>query len=462
MPNNSLSQLPIAQNYTLRNLQERNDFSDVYDLSGGYCKLSLWIEKMNMPNGYKMFGSTDNKYEKSFIGRDHVIAQMNTVTQSGNTLIITLFPVGTPPQAYNAFRVGDGVLSADMGVWGKVESASPGQVTISPVGEGITISDLVTAYTANGYIKAVGDFNKNDNSGGKSRLAQYPDVDYNYAGIKRDSWYNSGRESVNSRVKWDGEYWSDGFADATVMRLLKKREFQQIWGVRDRRPDTNGDVFDSNGGVRWSTINRGGEYLPLSAAITENQFDNFLANMDSKKRIDSPLTMFMGKGMLHHIQRNFTQGYMVYTGMDNTFGGSSVKGLNVLEYTIANMPVKFVELQALNDQELFPEVSSIPGLALPNRMGHTMFCVDMAPIPIDGGAGMAPAIELITPRKTPILAGYLNGMDKAATASQVSSALTANSGSQVVTDIDGSSFHALIDDGIDMTGKFSGWVELTS
>lgn len=460
MPNNSLSPLPIAQNYTLRNLQDRNDFSRVYDLSGDYCKLSLWIEKMNMPTGYKQFsGSTELKYEKAFIGRDHVIAQIDSATQVGNTLVINLLPVGTPPQAYNAFRVNDGVVSADMGVWGKVEAASPGQITISPVGEGIAISDLVSAFVANNYVKAVGDFEKNDNSGGKSRLAQYPDVDYNYAGIKRDSWYQSGREAVGSRVKWDGEMWSDGFAEQTIKRLLRKREFMQVWGVRDRRPDTNGDVFDSNGGIRWSVINRGGEYLPLSAPITETQFDTWLADMDRKKVSMGPLNIFMGKGMLYHIQRNFTEGYITPVGRENTFGGAEVMGLDVRKYSIAGIDVNFIELPALNDLELFPEISSIPGLALPNRMGHTAFCVDFAPIEVSGG-GTAPAIELISPRTNPVMAGYLNGMDKAMSDAQVYSNLSSNA-VQVVTDLDASSFHCMIDDGIDMTGKFSGWIELT-
>ncbi|MGB1317377.1 MAG: hypothetical protein ACPG5W_04195 [Flavobacteriales bacterium] len=411
-----------------------------------------------MPTGGHHTFKTD-KYEKAFLGRDHVIAQIKTATQVGNTLELELFDVGTPAQPYNAFRKRDGVLSADMGVWGLVVDAIPGKITIMPAGDGIAIADLVTAYPANNYVKAMGDFEKNYNSGGKERLAQYPDVDYNYSGIKRDSWYQAGREEVKSRVEWGDEMWSDGFADQTVNRLLRKREMMQIWGARGQGTDADGDLFDQNGGVRWSVINRGGEYLPLSAPITETQFDNWLAAVQTRKVGSQDLTVMMGKGILYHIQKNFTQGYIQYAGRENTFGGEDVDGLNVLKYNIANTPVNFIELDALNDSELFPEISSIAGLAMPNRMSHTAFCVDMSPVPVAGG-GTAPAIELISRRNNPFMAGYLNGMDKAMSNSQLYGAL--NSASQVVTDIDASSFHCMIDDGIDMTGKFSGWIELTS
>ncbi len=457
MPNNSLSPLLIEQNYTLRNLQDRNDFQRVYDLSGGYCKLSLWIEKLNMPmGGHKTF-KTD-KYEKAFIGRDHVIAQIDTATQSGNTLVLTLQPVGTPPQAYNAFRKNDGVVSSDMGVWGIVVDAIPGQITIMPAGDDVVIADLVSAFAASNYVKAIGDFQKNYNSGGKSRLAQYPDVDYNYSAIKRDSWYQSGREGTQSRVSWGDGLWSDGFADETVKRLLRKRELMQIWGTRGQRPDEDGDLFDSNGGIRWSVMNRGGEYLPLAAPMTETQFDNWLAAVHTRKVSGGAINIFMGQAMLYHIQKNFTQGYLTPVGRENTFGGEDVQGLDIRKYAIAGMDVNFIELEALNDSELFPELSSISGLAMPNKMGHTAFSVDFNPVPVKGG-GSAPAIELISRRDNPIMAGYLNGMDKAMSDSQLYSQLSTNS-VQVVTDIDASSFHCLIDDGIDMTGKFSGWIEL--
>ncbi len=457
MPNNQNSTLDMARNYTLRALDDRNDFRRVHDLSGGYCKLSLWIELMNKKNGYTTFKT--EKYEKAFIGRDHIIAQIQTVTTNSNSLTLDLFPVGSPAQPYSAFRKNDGVTGSEMGTWGMVVDTSPGQITIIPMGEDVDLSDLAASFAANGYVRASGDFQKNMNSGGKERKMQYPDTDHNFSAIKRDSWYQSGREQYKTRVTSVGDdLWQDQFLDDTIDTLLRKREFMQVWGWRGQNTDLDGDLIDQNGGVRWSVINRGGEYLPLAAAITETQFDNFLANMATRKTGSNDLTLMMGKGMLMHIQRNFIQGYLEYTGRDNTFGGESVDGLNILRYNIANMPVNFVELDVLNDQELFPEISNVSGLALPNKMSHTAFCIDTSPVKVKGG-GTAPAIELISRRDNPLMAGYLNGMDKASV-SQIQGALS--SAPQIVTDIDASSFHAMIDDGIDMSGKYSGWIELTS
>jgi hypothetical protein len=455
--NTQTSPLSIVDNLEYRALTDRNDFRAVYDLSGGFCKLSLWIAKMNLATGgHKMF--TSDKYEKAFIGRGHVIATIASVAASGNTLELTLAAVGTPPQQYESFRVHDLIAADDFNVQAKVvEKVSPGVIRVEAASSSQGLADLQGVFAAGVIVKAIGDASPNNNSGGKERLAEYPETDFNYSAIKRDSWYASRRENIASRVTMmDGGLWSEAGSKQTLKRLLKGREKLQIFGNRDQYASEVGGLTDTNGGIRWSVMNRGGVYLPLSSPLTENQFDNWLSDNQSRKLSSGPMDVFLGQGMLMHIQRNFTEGYITQTGTQNTFGGQNVEGLNVLEYNIANMPVRFIELDVLRDRELFPELSTIAGLTNPYKRQHMALTFDTAPIPTS--LGERPAIELISrdPYGKPFHAGIIPGMDKSFVATAESMQAAAGN---VVTDLDSSSIHFLIDDGIDMTGKFAGMIE---
>jgi hypothetical protein len=123
------SPLNVADNLTVRSLSDRNDFRNVYDLSGGYNKFGMIVNILNMPFGGGKQFDTD-KYEKSVMGRGHVIAQVASGSQVGNTLVLTLQPQGTPPAPVDTFRVGDVVVAADHSVSGKVIATTPGSITL--------------------------------------------------------------------------------------------------------------------------------------------------------------------------------------------------------------------------------------------------------------------------------------------------------------------------------------------
>jgi hypothetical protein len=125
------SPLNVADNLTVRSLSDRNDFRNVYDLSGGYNKFGMIVNILNMPFGGGKQFDTD-KYEKSVMGRGHVIAQVAAqAAQVGNYyLFLLLQPQGTPPSAVDTFRVGDVVVAADHSVSGKVIATVPGSITI--------------------------------------------------------------------------------------------------------------------------------------------------------------------------------------------------------------------------------------------------------------------------------------------------------------------------------------------
>ena len=352
------SPLNVADNLTVRSLSDRNDFRNVYDLSGGYNKFGMIVNILNMPFGGGKQFDTD-KYEKSVMGRGHVIAQVASGSIVGNTLVLTLQPQGTPPAPVDTFRVGDVVVAADHSVSGKVIATTPGSITLEATES--TLAAMNTAFsTAGTYVKVLGDSSPNFYSDGKSPLYEFPELIYNYSAVKRDTYLASRRENIKSRIYYKDKFWGDAQLDLMVQRFLRQMEKQMLFSNQAQWTSQVGGLSDMNGGVRWSIINRGGEYLPLASALTQAQFDNFLANVWSRKASrTTPITLFMGRGMMQHIQRNFTDGYIENAGTMNTFGGQEVKGVDVRKYTIAGVEVAMVELPVLNDTEFFPELTSV-------------------------------------------------------------------------------------------------------
>jgi hypothetical protein len=445
------SPLNVADNLTIRSLSDRNDFRNVYDLSGGYNKFGMIVNILNMPFGGGKQFDTD-RYEKSVMGRGHVIAQVAAVAQAGNTVVITLSDA-----TYNSFRVGDVIVAADHSISGKVIAASAGSLTVEPTES--TIAEMLVAFAANAYVKVLGDSSPNFYSDGKSPLYEFPELIYNHSAVKRDTYLASRRENIASRVYYKDKFWGDAQLDLMVQRFLRQMEKQMLFSNRAQFTSQVGGESDLNGGVRWSIMNRGGEYLPLASALTESQFDNFLANVWSRKASRStPMTLFMGRGMMQHIQRTFTDGYIENAGSMNTFGGSEVKGIDVRTYSIAGVDVGFVELPVLNDTEFFPELTTVAGLSNRYRQQHTLFALDLDPIEVKGG-GLAPAIEKIYRGPSEFYAGYIKGM---ADAGVPTAENFKDYSVDIVSSVDAHRCDVMADNGIDMIGKYSGMIELVA
>ena len=459
------SPLPVNQNLTLRQLADRNDFKNVYDLSGGYAKFSMIVRALNIPFGGSKRFDTD-KYEKAVMGRGHVIGQSdlsnNPPVVSGNLVKVSILPQGTPPVAYNNFRVGDKVVGDDFDYQGKVVGTSVNgsivELEIEPIGT--TTALLQVALSTASWLKVFSDSSPNFYSDGKSPLREFPELMYNYASIKRDTHMASRRENTASRVYSNGDYWGDSQLDFMVDRFLRGQEKDMLFSNLAQWDSQVGGESDSNGGVRYSIIHRGGEYLPLTSAITESQFENFLINTYNRKAgRKGPMYMFMGAGMKHHIQKNFTQGFIEAAGSENTFGGAGVEGIDVDMYAVAGTKFKFVDLDVLNDIEFFPEQTSIAGLSNRYKQQHTTFVLDLEDIPIKGGSGKAPAIESIHRGDSEFYCGYLKGLDQAGIPTVEN---FKDYAMDTVTSVDASRCDVMADNGIDMIGKFSGMIELRS
>jgi hypothetical protein len=449
---NQVSTLNIEDNLYSRALNDRNDFSRVLDLSGGYSKLLTLINVLNA--GASKSIDVD-AYEKSFMTNGYVIQQVASAATSGQNVVVTL----TDP-SYNNFRLNDLVMCESLTVQGIVVAKAAGVVTVTPAPGGTTLAQLAAEFVAGKFMKAYGDAQALRNSAGRESLYQFPEVDFNYTQVIRESTTVSRRDKIKTRVQWQGEMWWEAQQPLAIEMMLKRKEFMALWGRRGKKL-IDGQEVNTNGGIDWAIKERSigrGVYYPLSGLPSEGTFEKFLSDVYDRKAQQGTKVLLMGRGMLHHIQKNFTKDFIQYTGKMNTFGGANVEGLNVMEYAIAGMNYAFMEMPILNDPEFFPEASGIPGAEFRKRQ-YDCYCIDADPIPVKGG-GTAPAIEKIHFGDSEYYEAFIAGMDSAPSGGITDDAIRAASANRVVTDIDNSSYHAMSDCGYDMLGKFSGKMEI--
>jgi hypothetical protein len=449
---NQVSNLNIEDNLYSRALNDRNDFSRVYDLSGGYSKLLTIINILNAGNSKSI--DTD-KYEKSFMTNGYVISQIASSSTSGANVIVVL-----ADPTYDNFRVNDLVMCESLEVQGIVVAKTPGLVTITPAPGGTTTAQLAAEFVLNKFMKAYGDAQPLRNSVGRESLYQFPDVDFNYTQVIRESTSVSRRDKIKSRVMWEGGMWWEAQQPLAIEMMLKRKEFMSLWGRRGKGT-INGQEVNTNGGIDWAIKERPvgrGVYYPLASLPSESTFEKFLSDVYDRKAQQGEKFLMMGRGMLHHIQKNFTKDFIQYAGTLNTFGGSDVTGLNVMQYSVAGMKYNFMEMPILNDPDFFPEAAGVPGANFRKRQ-YDCYCLDLDPIPVKGG-GTAPAIEKIHFGGSEYYEAFIAGMDSAPSGGVSDSAIQAAAATRVVTDVDNSTYHVMSDCGYDMIGKFSGKMEL--
>jgi hypothetical protein len=449
---NQVSTLNIEENLYSRALNDRNDFSRVLDLSGGYSKL---LTLVNIINAGASKSVDVDAYEKSFMTNGYVIQQISSASTVGQNVVVVL----TDP-SYDNFRTEDLVMCESTSVQGIVVSKTAGVVTVTPAPGGTTLAQLAAEFVAGKFMKAYGDAQALRNSAGRQSLYQFPEVDFNYSQVIRESTTVSRRDKIKSRVMWSGGMWWEAQQPLAIEMMLKRKEFMWLWGRRGKKL-VNGKETNTNGGIDWAIKERPigrGVYYPMSGLPSEGMFEKFLSDVYDRKAVQGTKFLAMGRGFLYHIQKNFTKDYIVNTGRLNTFGGADVSGLNIMQYAIAGMEYNFIELPILNDPEFFPEASGIPGAEFRKRQ-YDCYCLDLDPIPVKGG-GTAPAIEKFHFGDSEYYEAFIAGMDSAPSGGPTDDAIRAASANRVVTDIDNSSYHVMADCGIDMLGKFSGKMEL--
>ena len=454
-----VTSLDLTTNLQLQQLTDWNDVSQVFDLSGGYCNVSDFINRMN-PSGSLSIDTTT--YRKLSLGADERVAQIaSIISVNAASVTVQLLPQGAPtPQPVTFFRESDHVLTSVSGIQGKIISVpTAGQLEIEPLGlgsaGGATVAQLAAALTVNSFVSSMGGIFADKWTSGVDSLNYIPEVFLNYLSVKREGHNWAATDGIKTRPKFVGGNWSDSGIAMACQRLLKDIERSTINGVQTRYNSAIGGPQDCNGGIDWSIQNRGGQVSPMAAAPSQAQFENWLINIHDRKASAKPKMLMLGRQLYRWITQNFPNGFITQVNIDT--GDAKGVDMNYRRYNVAGMEVNLMtNIQVLQDPNFDPTLSALGG----RRREWYGYCIDTDPVPVIGG-GTRPAIEKIHFGESPFYAVFNAGIREFAVGAQNGQQLMAAAGATTSINanaIDGNSFQILYHGGVDMVGAYSGMI----
>ena len=439
----TISNLPLSQSLLLKGLSLPNKMAMVYSQDYGYNVLTQLSTKL-APS----ISTPQAKVEVSSLGNLGVFSKVNVAinTTSG---VVGLTDV-------SKFRIGDIVADANM-VQGLVTDVNYGANTITLAPHSVS-AWASGNFAVNHNAKRFFDASPNRSSFGKTTLNYTPDTDFALTAVSRESSHQSRRDRISSFVKWNGDFWWRSYDDLTLKAFAKQLEYKYAFSERAIKNGPYGEYY-TTGGLRWSIINNGGSYLSLTSELTQTVFNDFLEQM---VRVSAEggrkLVALMGSAAMARLQ-TILGDYIKYAGTANTFGGTSVTGLNVMKYAYAGLEIEFVRWALLDDEMFRSELSTINGKP---RMSNSIYFIDTTPIPAADGSGTIAALQKYHFNQDELIANYVPGMI-GLESSDPSTVKAALSGGQSVSlgtsDVDGVDFHILSDCGLYCVADKMGLIE---
>ncbi len=356
----------------------------------------------------------------------------------------------------NGFRVGDIVQDKDR-VQGRIESISGNVLTLSSLATTLTTSFFTVASTC----KVVGEGSYNRKSLPKTGIMYTPEKDYTYLAVSRDAAEQSRRDRSSSNVMWAGNYWYHSWVDTLFTRWSKQTELIYHNSVRGKYNEGLPNEYNQTEGLRDAII-RNGNYMPLSSQMTLDDFNMFLETIRARTiNGGTRLLALMGTNALGRLQQLVGDKYLVNTGMQNTFGGVAVEGINIMKYTYMGLEIEFAKWDLLDDPMNGTELSSITGRPMTSS---SIYFIDMTPLPAADGSGMVNPIQRYHFNNDELICGYLPGLVglNDSTPSQLKEQIAGFSPSLIASLSDDISFHILSDRGIKFHADNFGLIELTA
>ena len=447
----TISNLPISQSLLLKGLSLPNKMAMVYSQDYGYNVLTQLTSKLA-----SSISSPQSKIEISSLGNLGVYSKItaNATAVTGTSLFQVLVVDASK------FRVGDIVADGNL-VQGLVADVdfTGNKLFIAP--HSVASFTAGTHFLGNTQAKRFFDASANRSSVGKTTLNYTPDTDFALTAVTRESSHQSRRDRIASFVKWNGDFWWRSYDDLTLKAFAKQLEYKYAFSERAIKQGPQGEYF-TTGGLRWSIINNGGSYMSLTSELTQSVFNDFLEQM---VRVSAEggrkLVALMGSAAMARLQ-TILGDYIKYAGTANTFGGTSVTGLNVMKYAYAGIELEFVRWALLDDEMFRGELSTINGKP---KMSNSIYFIDTTPIPAADGSGTIAALQKYHFNQDELLANYVPGMI-GLESSDPSTVKAALSGGQSVSlgtnDVDGVDFHILSDCGLYCVADKMGLIEFAS
>lgn len=442
----NVTTLDLNKSLLLKGLSLPNKMAMVYAQDYGYNVLTQLSSKLG-----PSISSSQAKIEISSLGNLSVFSSVTAVAAGGTgEVLVTLV------NSEN-FRPGDIIADSNL-VQGIVieKTSTANQLRVKSVTTTLSSSlHFLVGHVA----KVMFDASANRLSYGKSSLQIVPNTDFTYTAVTRESSTQARRDRTASFVKWQGDFWYRSYDDLTLRRFAKSLEYKYAFSERGVFAGPNGETY-STAGLRWSIINNGGTYLPLTSELTQTAFNDFLETLVRKSANNGRrLVAMMGSAAMARLQ-TILGDYIKYAGTQNTLGGVSVEGLNVMTYAYAGMSIEFVRWALLDDEMFRTELSTITGKP---KQSHSIYVLDLTPLPAADGSGSLGSLQKYHFNNDEMIANYVPGMI-GLDSSDPSSIKQTIAGSQLVSlgtnDVDGVDFHVLSDCGLYCAADRMGLIEL--
>ncbi len=395
----------LSDNLFANFLTERDFYKLVYDRSRYKPSMATIASMLNINTGGEVTQVYNGKYEFGWSETSAIATPILSQTTSGSNLVLTVAP------SFDLVRPGDMVADNNNSLAICVAS-SPGSVTIEPYGYSF---NAATDFTGGQILKSGGNISSTHSTQGTTSQYVTVESDYNYVPTLRETCMLYHVDDISTYPTYDGGYWSSAQVDFMMERIARADEFHLFRGKRESvYSPYYKDTVNDCGGIDWSIANRGGMDLTLTSAPTFDQFNRWLFDFRTNaKSGNKPISIFTGTAFQQYAQLNWFQNLIIPSGNRNTFGGESVKGLDVTTYNIAGVQVEWGVLDYLDEIEKEPIPVNISGM-YGTKLQNTMYMCDLSPLPImSKNTGKSrPAIECVYwLDKVPSM-GIIQGMPK--------------------------------------------------
>lgn len=397
----------FSQSVYANNFNKPNSYKYVYDVTGNYnvwtTIVAAWNQKMTEAGEDGIYLTGNNQYTFTTKDTDWVVESI-----TGNLLVGTNLQV-TYSGTNNFFRTGQTVTDDSFGgVQGQVISHGVGVVVLAPVNVAFVAATMFTSGMSIREFSFAAAFTA---SQGGDTLFKFPAPDYDYAQTFRGTCSMAASDAQWTYIEYQGKAWYADQINEAIKQTEIERERQFILGSRNTFNGVGGTSYTTTS-LKWAAQNRGGQYVPISSGLTFAQFNQILYNQQIKRAGnsgDEDNIILCGTAFLSYFQQNFVNQFVQYSGNRNTFGGETVKGLNVVSYSIMNKNYKLVVLPMFDDPNWSNVATSIPGY-IGSRLSNSFFVIDPTMLQTYGGGITRPPVQEIYWGQRGMNAKVISGM----------------------------------------------------
>lgn len=373
-----VSNLPAAM--TARMLNKPEGFDALYAVNKRRHKMIGLVDFLG-GQSKAMEVDTNNGLISSMKMGDYMTnAVVATATQNGTSIDLT-FNGG-----YNQFRVGFAVHDKNRKL-AIVTAAAAGAITISPLDNTLTAG---TDFAVGTYCIESFNVSKTYSSTSPDYKLYVPDTLYNYLQISRESMTLSAMDFYKTYI--DGTAGSKVHAAAMIQQEMALRkladsiETRMFIGQAATGVSVVGGTGNTNGGIDWALVNRGGQLDVQSSLPDTDYMLDILVNLREQTGMVSNHFLFIGGPRARQNMATALQNYKITAGVNSVLEG---KGLAVDGVNTTFGYIEFMDTWYMSDPYSDPQLSTITGQRKLSDEFY-IFCVQPT---VDFYGGSAPLIR---------------------------------------------------------------------